>query len=344
MFFRWKPLCGVTRVSLLTALSLLQASGGVDSTPRLTPAAAGPYQVDGNRILDAQWSRVPGSRHRTAHADPEGFRHRGRRQRVRRVFPEFLDLHPPAPEYERGAAAGEAARSTRKTGPTARGFWKWWKARTRFELLVILAVDLAVPALGPSAGPFLDTLRGRFPGPSQRVLRGSARARHARRFGLESLAVRDADPGGSGSLGRRAAAGPARRTGAGWLRRADAPAAGSRPERHLRGHAAVRHHAHGCGSMAAVRLSLHPRAGAGQRSGSAVGPEVGGMRGVPGRSGRRHQARRRRTSRTSMRTRSRGCCPRIVRERCSRSTDTSIGRSWTTVGPAENRPAAAESP
>jgi hypothetical protein len=53
MFFRRKSLRGVTRVSLLTALSLLQANGGADSTPRLTPAAAGPYQIDGNRILDA---------------------------------------------------------------------------------------------------------------------------------------------------------------------------------------------------------------------------------------------------------------------------------------------------
>jgi uncharacterized protein (TIGR03437 family) len=54
MFFRGKALCGVTRVSLLTAVSLLQANAGGDSTPRLTPAAAGPYQVDGNRILDAR--------------------------------------------------------------------------------------------------------------------------------------------------------------------------------------------------------------------------------------------------------------------------------------------------
>ena len=41
-------------MSFLTALSLLQANGGADSTPRLTPAASGPYQVDGNRILDAR--------------------------------------------------------------------------------------------------------------------------------------------------------------------------------------------------------------------------------------------------------------------------------------------------
>src|SRR5258708_37904395 len=54
MLFRGKALCGVTRVSVLTAVSLLQANGGADSTPRLTHAAAGPYQVDGNRILDAK--------------------------------------------------------------------------------------------------------------------------------------------------------------------------------------------------------------------------------------------------------------------------------------------------
>ena len=53
MFFRRKSLRGVTRVSLLTAVSLLQANGGVESTPRLTPAAAGPYHVECNRILDA---------------------------------------------------------------------------------------------------------------------------------------------------------------------------------------------------------------------------------------------------------------------------------------------------
>ena len=54
MFFRGKAICGVTGVSVLAALSLLQANSGGDSIPLLTPAAAGPYQVDGNRILDAK--------------------------------------------------------------------------------------------------------------------------------------------------------------------------------------------------------------------------------------------------------------------------------------------------
>src|SRR5260370_14331959 len=54
MFFRWKSLCGVTRVSLLTAVSLLQANRGGDSAPGLEPPATGPYSVDGNRILDAR--------------------------------------------------------------------------------------------------------------------------------------------------------------------------------------------------------------------------------------------------------------------------------------------------
>lgn len=53
MFFRGKAICGVTGVSLLAALSLLQANAAGESIPLLTAAAAGPYQVDGNRILDA---------------------------------------------------------------------------------------------------------------------------------------------------------------------------------------------------------------------------------------------------------------------------------------------------
>ncbi len=44
----------VTRVLLLNFASLLWASAGVDSTPLLTPAAAGPYRVEANRILDSK--------------------------------------------------------------------------------------------------------------------------------------------------------------------------------------------------------------------------------------------------------------------------------------------------
>ena len=39
---------------ILGSVSLLAAGGGADSTPRLTPAAAGPYRVEGNRILDGK--------------------------------------------------------------------------------------------------------------------------------------------------------------------------------------------------------------------------------------------------------------------------------------------------
>src|ERR1035441_6506681 len=39
---------------LLSSVSLLGAKAGGESTPRLTPAAAGPYQVDGNRIVDVK--------------------------------------------------------------------------------------------------------------------------------------------------------------------------------------------------------------------------------------------------------------------------------------------------
>ena len=42
------------RLLLLGSVSLWGANRGGDSTPRLTPAVAGPYRVDGNRILDAK--------------------------------------------------------------------------------------------------------------------------------------------------------------------------------------------------------------------------------------------------------------------------------------------------
>ena len=42
------------RLVLLSSVSLLGANGGGDATPRLTPAAAGPYRVEGNRILDSK--------------------------------------------------------------------------------------------------------------------------------------------------------------------------------------------------------------------------------------------------------------------------------------------------
>src|ERR1017187_4598103 len=42
---------------LLSSVSLLGAKAGGESTPQLTPAAAGPYQVDGNRIVDVKGRR-----------------------------------------------------------------------------------------------------------------------------------------------------------------------------------------------------------------------------------------------------------------------------------------------
>lgn len=39
---------------ILGSATLWGAGGGADSTPRLTPAAAGPYRVEGNRILDGK--------------------------------------------------------------------------------------------------------------------------------------------------------------------------------------------------------------------------------------------------------------------------------------------------
>ena len=42
------------RLLLLSSVLLLAANAGGDSTARLTSAAAGPYRVDGNRILDAK--------------------------------------------------------------------------------------------------------------------------------------------------------------------------------------------------------------------------------------------------------------------------------------------------
>src|ERR1035437_7539597 len=45
---------GGLRLLLLGSVSLLDANAGGDSTARLTPAAAGPYQVNGNRMVDAK--------------------------------------------------------------------------------------------------------------------------------------------------------------------------------------------------------------------------------------------------------------------------------------------------
>jgi hypothetical protein len=42
------------RLLLLSWVSLLGANASGDSTARLTPAAAGPYRIDGNRILDSK--------------------------------------------------------------------------------------------------------------------------------------------------------------------------------------------------------------------------------------------------------------------------------------------------
>jgi hypothetical protein len=42
------------RLLVLSAVSLLGAKAGGEAAPRLTPAPAGPYQVNGNRILDAK--------------------------------------------------------------------------------------------------------------------------------------------------------------------------------------------------------------------------------------------------------------------------------------------------
>src|ERR1039458_10799631 len=42
------------RLLLLGSVSLWGANRGGDSTARLTPAAAGPYRIDGNRIPDSK--------------------------------------------------------------------------------------------------------------------------------------------------------------------------------------------------------------------------------------------------------------------------------------------------
>src|ERR1019366_7558517 len=42
------------RLLVLSAVSLLGAKAGGEAAPRLTPAPAGPYQVNGNRILDTK--------------------------------------------------------------------------------------------------------------------------------------------------------------------------------------------------------------------------------------------------------------------------------------------------
>src|SRR5450759_3218965 len=55
LFSAWTMvLPGGWRLLLLSSVSLLAADAGGDSTARLTPAAAGPYRVDGSRILDAK--------------------------------------------------------------------------------------------------------------------------------------------------------------------------------------------------------------------------------------------------------------------------------------------------
>lgn len=154
---------GGLRLLLLSSVSLLGANAGGDSTARLTPAAAGPYRVDGNRILDAK----------------------GHAYLVRGTALPTLTLRPAdiaGDGKEFGAFSASSLISIRQrlnmnavrlpVSPTEYEESGVYRARVaevvesanRFELLVILAVDPADPISPEALARFWARCAGEFKG------------------------------------------------------------------------------------------------------------------------------------------------------------------------------------
>src|ERR1039457_5908863 len=146
---------------LLSSVSLLGAKAGGESTPRLTPAAAGPYQVDGNRIVDVKGHRylirgteLPTLTLKTADIAGDGkefgalsasslisIRQRSNMNAVR--------LPVSAREYEDSSAYRARVREVVESA-------------NRFELLVILAADSADPLSEEALAHFWERCAGDF--------------------------------------------------------------------------------------------------------------------------------------------------------------------------------------
>ena len=156
MVFPW-GLCLV----LLSSVALWGANGGGEPTPRLTLAAAGPYRVDGNRIVDAKGRRylVRGTELPTLTLETADIAGDGKefgafsasslisiRQRLN-MNAVRLPVSPR--EYEE--SGGYRARAAEVVG-----------SANRFELLVILAADPGEQISGEALAHFWTRCAGDF--------------------------------------------------------------------------------------------------------------------------------------------------------------------------------------
>src|SRR5450759_165441 len=150
LFSRWAMvLPGGLRLLLFSSVSLLAANAGGDPIARLTPAAAGPYRVDGNRILDAKGlpyllrgTELPTLTIRPADIAGDGKEFGAFSASSLISIRQRLNMNavrlPVSPvEYEESGAYRARAQEVVESA-------------NRFELLVILAADPASP-LSPRA-------------------------------------------------------------------------------------------------------------------------------------------------------------------------------------------------
>src|ERR1035438_2312210 len=156
MVFPW-GLCLV----LLSSVALWGANGGGEPTPRLTPAAAGPYRVDGNRIVDAKGRRylvrgteLPTLTLKTADIAGDGKEFGAFSASSLISIRQRLNMNavrlPVSPrEYEE--SGGYRARAAEVVG-----------SANRFELLVILAADPGEQISGEALAHFWTRCAGDF--------------------------------------------------------------------------------------------------------------------------------------------------------------------------------------
>ena len=154
---------GGLRLLLLGSVSLLDANAGGDSTARLTPAAAGPYRVNGNRMVDAKGHPylVRGTTLPTLTLRPADIAGDGKefgafsasslisiRQRLN-MNAVRLPVSPM--EYEESAVYRARVAEVVESA-------------NRFELLVILAADPADPLFPQALAHFWARCAGEFKG------------------------------------------------------------------------------------------------------------------------------------------------------------------------------------
>src|ERR1035441_7598021 len=97
---------------LLSSVSLLGAKAGGESTPRLTPAAAGPYQVDGNRIVDVK-----------------GHRYLVRGTELPTLTLKTADIAGDGKEFGAFSRSGDLTRSTSTASWMSKGTGTWFAGR-----------------------------------------------------------------------------------------------------------------------------------------------------------------------------------------------------------------------